>query len=233
MENADRDLSFGTDFSFIVLADTHIKDKDSFGFEKLKTVIDESNGKIKFVVVLGDITQNGEEDDLKEFLRIARSFGVPCYPVIGNHDIYFRNWDNWKNLIGSTSYKINGDTATLFILDSANAFFGKEQLDWLENELKSLKGRGFVFTHSNLFGYYQQLTDTNERARIMSILQNKCDIMFMGHSHARLIREAGGVKYINIEDFKGNDTYVIVSVDNAGVSYEFAKLNLSSPYAKN
>jgi len=222
----DHSLSLSNNYSFIVITDTHIEGGDAHGLEKINEVI--ANSDIQFAVIGGDITQNGAEQDIKKFIEIARSLSIPVYPVIGNHDIYFSNWSVWKNLIGSTSYRINGDTATLFILDSANAFFGKAQLDWLENELKSADERVFVFSHHNLFagpgGNIQQLADTKERARIISLLSGKRGVMFTGHSHERLIMEAGGAQYINIEDFVGNKTYCLVSVTNTGVSYEFRKL---------
>jgi len=219
--------SFGEEYSFIVITDIHIEGGDAHGLENIKKVID-ADPKIKFAVLGGDITQNGSEQDIKLFIEIARSLPIPVYPVIGNHDIYFGNWSVWKEQIGSTSYRANGDTATLFILDSANSFFGKEQLDWLENELKSARGSVFVFSHHNLFVdstvNIQQLSDTRERARFISLLSGKCDMMFTGHSHERLTREAGNTQYINIEDFVTNKTYCLVSVTNTGVSHEFKKL---------
>jgi predicted phosphodiesterase len=125
-------------------------------------------------------------------------------------------------------YKINGDTATLFMLDSANAYFGKEQLDWLEKELRTARGRVFVFTHFNLFVNgvvnIQQLRDPRERARIIKMLQGRCDIMFMGHSHRRLIEKFGGVQYINIEDFVSTQIYCLITVTKTTISYEFKKL---------
>ena len=223
----DRTLSLGGEYSFIVLAETHIEDGNAYGLEKIKDVID-GNGKIKFTVIVGDITQYGAARDLQVFMDIANSLNVPCYPVIGNHDVYFGNWPDWKELIGSTSYRINGDGTTLFIMDSANAYFGNDQLNWLERELENISGRVFIFTHANLFvnnlTEIQQLTDTKERARIMSILQNKCDIMFMGHSHQRSINEAGNVLYITLDDFVDKKAYCIVSVSNEGISYKFEKL---------
>jgi predicted phosphodiesterase len=226
LTDAQRSLSFGDEYSFIVVSDTHIEDGNAFGLEALADVI--ADNEIKFVVFLGDITQYGSEKDINKFIDISASFNVPCYPVIGNHDVYFGNWHIWKNLIGSTRYRIDGGGTTLFILDSANAFFGKEQLDWLQKELKNTSGRVFVFTHSNLFVNdptdIQQLSDMNERARITSMLKNKCDIMFMGHSHERRFNKAGNVQYINIEDFHGTGVYCIVSVTSAGVTYTFEKL---------
>jgi 3',5'-cyclic AMP phosphodiesterase CpdA len=218
---------FGDEFSFVVITDTHIEDGNTNGLEKIKNVI-EDNKEIKFAVFCGDITQNGSEQNINTFIEIARSLSVPAYPVIGNHDIYFGNWPVWKRLIGSTSYRVNGGSATLFILDSANSFIGKEQLDWLENELKSAQDRVFVFSHHNLFAgdvvNIQQLSDTRERARVISLLRGKCNMMFTGHSHERLIKEAGGTLYINIEDYVSNKTYCLVSVKKTGISYEFKKL---------
>jgi predicted phosphodiesterase len=227
LSGVDLSPSFTDEYSFIVITDIHIEGGNMHGLEKIKTVI-EDDIDIKFAVFGGDITQNGAEQDIKKFLEIASSLSVPVYPVIGNHDIYFGNWSVWKDLIGSTCYRVNGDAATLFIMDSANSFLGKTQLDWLDNELRSARGHVFVFSHNNLFVdsavNIQQLSDTRERARVLSLLKGKCDIMFTGHSHKRLIEKAGGVLYINIEDFITSNTYCLVSVKTTGISYEFKKL---------
>ena len=223
----DRVISLGDEYSFIVLADTHILKGSAHGLEKLRSVI-AANPNIKFVVITGDITQCGYREDVAKFIAIAKSLGIPCYPVIGNHDIYFNNWENWKDLIGSTCYKIDGDEATLFILDSANAYFGKDQLDWLESGVKSAKGRVFVFTHANLFVKspvdIQQFTDARERARICSMLRNRADVMFMGHLHKRLAMEVGGVTYLSIEDYWTTRIYCLVSVNKEGISFRYEKL---------
>jgi hypothetical protein len=156
------------------------------------------------------------------------ALGVPCYPVIGNHDIYFGNWPVWRDMIGSTRFRIDHRNTTLFILDSANAAFGAAQLNWLRNELPTAKNHVFVFTHTNLFvrtpGDIGQITDIRERVRIMSILKGRAEAMLMGHVHQRIIREAGGVNYITIEDFKDNSTYCRVHVSPGGMWYEFEKL---------
>jgi len=223
----ERTIPLQGDYSFIVLSDTHIEKGNAFGLEKIREVI-EADTTIKFMVIIGDITQCAYKEDIEKFIEIARSLPIPCYPVIGNHDIYFNNWPNWKELIGSTCYRINGGGATLFILDTANAYFGKDQLDWLDQELKSATGRVFAFTHTNFFvespADIQQVTDTKERARVLSILRKRCDVMFSGHLHKRIISEAGGVKFIAIEDFRHEKVYCRVSVKASGISYEFKKL---------
>ena len=133
-----RTLTLEDTFKFIVLSDTHIQDGDAFGLEKLANIT-KADTEIKFVVITGDITQDAAVKDIDKFIEIADSLGVPCYPVAGNHDVYYRDdiinrnkgWPVWKEKIGSTNYRIDGGGATLFVLDSANSFFGKDQLDWL------------------------------------------------------------------------------------------------------
>jgi len=217
--------SWGDEYSFIVLSDTHIEDGNTFGLNKLKNVIDSN---VKFVVFNGDITQNGKRKDIKAFMETVRSWGVPCYPVAGNHDFYFGNWPEWKELIGSTCYRVKSGGTTLLIMDSANAYFGAKQLDWLEDELKRANGRLFVFSHVNLFAEnpanLQHFTDIRERARITSLLKGRCDAMFMGHVHQRIVRELGGVKYITTEDFRSQDIYCQVWVSQNGIRWEFKKL---------
>ena len=222
-------LNLGDSYSFIVVSDTHIEsDADVQKLSGLKNVI-AADPSIMFVVVTGDITQNGARDDVKRFIDVAHTFGVPCYPVAGNHDVYFGNYSVWKELIGSTCYKIAADTATLLIMDSANGHFGKEQLEWLENELKASVGkRTFIFTHSNLFVKsifdWMQFSDSRERAKIVSMLKGRCDGMFMGHLHKRVVTIAGGVEYLSIEDMKVSRAYCLVKVTPQGVTWEIKKL---------
>jgi len=227
-----RDITLGNTYTFIIVTDTHMEDGDDFGLKGLKTAITKHNAK--FAVNIGDITQHGTEHDVDLFIEIADSLGVPFYPTIGNHDIYFGTWHVWRDKIGSTNYRINikngsNINTSLFFMDSANAFLGRGQIDWLEFELKKEKpAHIFVFTHAAFFTTgikMQQLTDTRERARVAHILKsNKADIMFMGHSHQRAINEAGGVRYVTFEDFKSTSIYIVVDVKPSGVTYKFDKL---------
>jgi 3',5'-cyclic AMP phosphodiesterase CpdA len=222
-EETERSLSLTVPYSFLVITDTHIQGDDTNRFEDIGDIV-KQNGD-SFVVVTGDITQSGKREELQNFIDIAGSFGVPCYPVLGNHDIFFNNWKNWKELIGSATYRIDSGSTTLLVLDTANAVFCSRQLDWLEKQLRSSGKNTFVFTHCNLFienaGDIQQLTDIRERARILSMLDGRCTAMFTGHVHNRIIRKAGGVRYIIIEDFKRSGTYCRVYVTEDGMRYEF------------
>jgi predicted phosphodiesterase len=230
LNQSDLRPDFTAPYSFIVLSDTHIENGNARGLEKIAGAALAAGAQ--FVVITGDITQNGRRQDLEKFREIGeslRSLSIPLYPVIGNHDIYSGGWSLWRELIGSATYQAESPDTTLIMLDSANANFGRDQLDWLENRLKGAKKNTFVFTHANLFtqsiGDKQTLTDTRERARMLSMLKGRCGAVFSGHAHRRIIREAGGVQCVTLEDFLSHSSYCLVRVDAAGgVSWEFRTL---------
>jgi predicted phosphodiesterase len=226
LDEDDFRLELNDDFSFLVLSDVHITGNDTNGLEKIAEIIAEHGDS--FVVITGDITQSGKKTELESFVQTAESFNVSCYPVIGNHDIYFENWKEWEKIIGSTIYRIDGKNITLIMLDSANASFGSDQLNWLETQLETAKDHTFVFTHANLFTEkatsLQQLTDFRERARIMSLLDGNCDAYFAGHVHEQLTTEAGGVRYVTLNDFKSNKTYCRVTISSGSVRYEIKSM---------
>jgi predicted phosphodiesterase len=134
------------EFSFLVVSDPHISGKESQeAFEKLARKI----GDAEFIIITGDVTQEGSYAELGLFIEAAGKMGIPCYPVAGNHDIYTDRGKPWRELVGSTMYRLDsasGNT-TLFILDNANASFGNEQLEWFEAELLTAEKHVFVFFH--------------------------------------------------------------------------------------
>jgi predicted phosphodiesterase len=225
LDPADRTPGLGDAYSFIVASDIH----DSPRFADLETILISSD---KFIVITGDISGDGTRAQLQNFVDTANTFSVPCYPVIGNHDIYDNNGGPWKELIGSSCYRIDDGSAsqstTLFILDSANSFFGKDQLDWLESEMKSANPLVFTFTHNNFFVSAmfdtEHITDNNERARFLHILKDRCKVLFTGHLHKRVIQSAGGILCITLEDFQTSGSYCRVRVSPAGITREFINL---------
>jgi 3',5'-cyclic AMP phosphodiesterase CpdA len=226
LDDADLHRELNENFSFIVLSDTHITKTNSNGLERLAEIIAENGDS--FVVITGDITQSGKQAELESFIQIANSFNVPCYPIIGNHDVYFGNWDVWNKMIGSTLYRVDLGTATLIMLDSANASFGNEQLNWLESQLRTTEKNTFVFTHANLFtsggGELQQFSDIRERARLMSLLNGKCTAFFSGHSHEYITKNTEGTSYLTLKDFINDGAYCRVTVSPNGVTYEIKSL---------
>jgi predicted phosphodiesterase len=229
LEPAARSPALGNNYSFIVISDTHIANlQGAQQFAKIENILEPAD---KFIVITGDITDQGTREELQFFVNAASSLSVPCYPVMGNHDIYAERGKPWREIIGSSLYRIDAPGTTLFFLDNANAALGNEQLLWLEEGLKTVEQNVFVFAHDNLFvrsapPNFEQITDIRERARIMSMLKNRCAAVFTGHLHQRIIREAGGVSYITLENYsEDRGSFCRVYVSNGGVRWEFGRVH--------
>jgi len=59
------------------------------------------------------------------------------FKVIGNHDIFWSGWDQFKKHFGPSVYTFTSENARFIVLDTGNATLGKEQFDWLEEVLKN------------------------------------------------------------------------------------------------
>lgn len=200
-------------YSFVVISDIHLKKNDKRMLEQLQYAFIKGDA---FLVCVGDLTASGSKEDVQEFLKIIDTIPVPCYPIIGNHDIYRHNWPVWQELIGETVYRIDTGSTTLLMLDSANGLLGKNQLDWFEQQLTSTNKHVFVFSHCNFFVHrriaFQQFPNFAERNRFIKICKDKVDAVFTGHSHHRYSHIAENVLYVNMEDFRDKGIFCRVHV---------------------
>jgi 3',5'-cyclic AMP phosphodiesterase CpdA len=240
-----RTLDIGSaSYSFLFITDVHVAEDDSSGFENLKNLKKRFIASDRFVVAGGDLTQSGTRNEIALFIQATETWhrvdsagaavaeSMPCYMVIGNHDIFFGNWSVWKELVGSTRYRIDTRSddaggATLLVLDTANAYFGSNQLDWLDAQLKRAQPNTFIFAHGTLFVNENPFANKksiplHERARIVSLIDSSpAKAYFAGHLHQRVIKEIQNKQYITLEDFRSHQNFVRVFVSPAGVSYSY------------
>ncbi len=212
-------------YSFIVISDIHLKKTDTRMLENLQHAFIKGDS---FIVVTGDLTASGGREELQEFVSIAQKLPIPCYPVIGNHDIYKFNWPTWQDLVGQTVYRVDKEDTTLIMLDSANGFLGKHQLEWLEQQLESRRKHVFVFSHCNFFiprrTILQQFASLAERQHFVNICKGKVNAVFTGHSHKQYSHVAEGVLFMNMEDFRDKGTFCRVHVSPKKFQCTYARV---------
>ncbi len=94
--------SFSQDFKFAFLSDTHIGVKNAD--EDLRRSVADINAdtSLKFVIISGDITELGIDDEVLEVKNILSKLTKPVYIVTGNHD------GNWSPTGGSVFRKVIG-----------------------------------------------------------------------------------------------------------------------------
>lgn len=228
---ADIDPTGVNSFSFVVLSDTHI---GSPGGEVLKGMLAriQSDGDA-FVVSCGDSTDNGAEGQYLQLLTLFSQFNIPFRLALGNHDIFFNGWKNFKKHIGRSMYSFNADNVHITVIDSANGVLGEEQLDWIESDLKlATHEHKIVVTHfppwNGNFSSIFKMASEEEAAILKDILQRTgVDIIFGGHYHGHRETKLGDVNYVvtgganDIIDFGNKQHFIRVHVNGASLRTEY------------
>ena len=189
-------------------------------------------------------------------LPLCRGSRRGSYPylaiALGNHDIYFNQWDEWRSYFGTSVYwfyTMLPDSTVLdrFIcLDSAEGTLGTAQLQWLR-ELLTENGsqpstlnaqppfpfrHTIVFTHTHLFrrDHSQRHTSNyaiEETYELTSLLeQGGVDMYWCGHDHSREITDYAGFTSIvvdAIEDHYPPAFYMVATLSDQ-INYRFIQL---------
>lgn len=145
-------------FKFAVLADSH---KDTLSLERALNQARDSG--VKFVIVMGDLSDIGTLEELESTKRVLDSSGLTYYAAAGDHDL----WDsrdkesdppkNFSQVFGKTYQSISYDNVRLLLIYNSDNYLGLDgvQLAWIEDELNRSQADGpkliFVFAPTPLY----------------------------------------------------------------------------------
>lgn len=230
-------------YSFYVSTDPHVSDEG----KNIKTFATKlrNDSDASFGIVLGDcIDKRGSMPvylNAITFDAEEQEYNKPIYSIIGNHDLYFSGWNDFRDLVGPSvySFEVNHTSGKdIFIaLDSGNGTHGSKQLQWLRNFLTSNRDKYrhcIVMTHTNFF-----YTDNSQNSsgnipmeELMMLLNlftdNDVTICLQGHDHHREDLTFGGVRYTivgTIRDEVENPEYLCITLSDSGVEYEWKYIN--------
>ena len=178
---------------------------------------------------------------------------LTTFLALGNHDIYFNQWDEWRSYFGTSVYwfyTMLPDSTVLdrFIcLDSAEGTIGTAQLQWLR-ELLTENGsqpatlnahpstspfrHTIIFTHTHLFrrDHSQQHTSNyaiEETYELTSLLeQGGVDMYWCGHDHSREITDYAGFTSIVVDALEDHypPAFYMVATLSDQINYRFIQL---------
>ena len=235
-------------------SDSHYSDRDGFELQgpndrlyKYVTV-ERNDPKAIFSLLVGDLAnQSGEAgyrraDSSMRFNAVTQVKNDPCFPVLGNHDLYYDCARFYKQYFHTSTYTVTvktvGGFKDLYIfLDSGNGTHGKRQLEWLEEKLSHRKDyrHCFVISHNWLFRTSYNYTTTpaanlpqDEQYAFMDLMsRNNVDMVIMGHFHMREQRQFGGVQYVMTDNLNdgGKPSYLVLTVGEK-VRYEYEELKM-------
>ncbi|MDD3480619.1 MAG: metallophosphoesterase [Patescibacteria group bacterium] len=193
---------------FYVFSDLHSGYSVSFPvfFDILK-------GDSDFVVLNGDIVNDGYRSEYRTASALSELFPIPVYTTIGNHDTWNGGEKEYANFFGKTNYSYMYKDYLFVFLDNESGHVEEPQFAWLEEVLKAgTPGRIFVFSHmppiDTLTGRFDDKEYPNaelrhsmfnkaESDRLMSLLSEYGVYAHIaGHTHEHGTVTLGGVQYI-------------------------------------
>jgi hypothetical protein len=217
------------DFYFSAFGDTHIG-SDSGGNLLIMALQRSLALGDSFAVIAGDNSNSGLESEMRTFESQRLSVGLPSYPAIGNHDIFFDGWLRYRSIIGRSIYRFDAGIARFFVLDSANGTFGEDQLNWLRQELVSnTQPIKIIVTHFPIqAGEFSSLfkLSSDEEATVFKAMMHEFGVQLVisAHYHGYIEKNIGGTTYLvtgacnHILDIGNRPGLVRVHVTSAGVT---------------
>lgn len=182
-------LAVAEPLHFAWLSDTHVGSPT--GEQDLRATIKDINEQtnIEFVIVSGDITELGKDEEFELAKSIYDECKIPVYLTPGNHDCKWSESGatSFSKFWGSDKFVFNAGGYTFVAMDEGpvmkmgDGHFAPEDLRWLESTLNTLpKDRPLIFvTHypldDQLDNWYAAI-DLLKKYNIQAVL--------VGHGHA-------------------------------------------------
>ncbi|MGV3641526.1 MAG: metallophosphoesterase family protein, partial [Adhaeribacter sp.] len=177
-------------FKFAFLSDTHIGSNTAA--EDLRRSVRDINAdsSLAFVVVTGDITEFGTDEELKLARQILDSLQRPWHIVAGNHD---SNWSESGNnsfltVFGSETFAFtHGGYLFAGTSSGPNMRMGpgqvpRENIVWLDSVLQHMPDPQMPVVYLN---HYPQTADQNNWYEALDRLKKRnVQLILCGHGHS-------------------------------------------------
>lgn len=175
---------------FVQLTDLHVSVGNENDFLLQNIIKEINNSDFEFVVVTGDLTNRGADDELKQVHSILSELKIPYYVISGNHET------NWSESAGLTYKKIFREDRFVFskgeylfigfpcgpYMKMGDGFVKHEDVLWLDKTLKdSLKNNNKKVLN---FAHYPLDNSVSNYKEVLSVLEKYPTVAsFCGHGH--------------------------------------------------
>lgn len=215
---------------FVQLTDLHVSVGNENDFLLQNIIKEINNSDFEFVVVTGDLTNRGADDELKQVHSILSELKIPYYVISGNHET------NWSESAGLTYKKIFGEDRFVFskgeylfigfpcgpYMKMGDGFVKHEDVLWLDKTLKdSLKNNNKKVLN---FAHYPLDNNVSNYKEVLSVLEKYPTVAsFCGHGHTLKKYDFSGLSGIMGASITSRDgktksyNQVIISKDSISI----------------
>ncbi|HRO71674.1 MAG TPA: metallophosphoesterase, partial [Chitinophagaceae bacterium] len=218
-----------SELKFVHLSDTHVG--GSTGADDLRRTVKDINedASIQFVIITGDITEFGSDEEIKLAKQILDSLNKPWHIIPGNHD---SNWsesgaNTFKKVFGNETFAFNAG-GFLFLgthsgpnMRMSPGQIPRENIVWLDSVLKATDDNTpIVFANhypldSGLNNWYEAID---------RLKQKNIQLAICGHLHTNRVTNFEGIPAVvgrsNLRARNEVGGYNIVTIKNNTVTYQ-------------
>ena len=236
---------------FGICADVH-KDVMHDADQRLQAFISEMNEKdVDFIIELGDFTQ--PQDYNASFMNVWKSFEGQSFHVLGNHDMDNDTGDRYSKDhtvsyldMSARYYSFDIKGFHFIVLDGNDKkdppqsgyarYIGREQLEWLKQDLDLAKSPVMVFSHQSIEdpGGVENATEVRKILEAAKLKSGKQKVIacFSGHHHIDYSTSINGINYIQINSMSYywmGDDYLQVRYSNE-IDEQYPYIKYTAPY---
>ncbi|TVQ93877.1 MAG: metallophosphoesterase [Bacteroidetes bacterium] len=184
---------------FAFLTDLHVVPGGESSWQLIEIVEEINASQLQFVIIAGDISNHGSDEELNHVNSILGQLQVPWYILPGNHET------NWSESAGRTFAEIWGDDKFLFRKDNVlfaglntgpfmrmgDGHVKQEDIRWLSRQLKAnIKPE----TRLLFFAHYPLAEGLDQWYKITDILNEYEPVVaFCGHGHRQQLLNFDGI----------------------------------------
>jgi hypothetical protein len=180
------------------------------------------------------------------FIASFNQGNLPAYHVLGNHDLdegYSKEQAIQAFGMPSAYYAQVIQGVRILVLDGNDtgspttkggyaSYIGKEQQDWLNQQLEDSKEPVIVISHQPIAGIYT-IDNAVEIQNLLSAHASKIILTVNGHAHVDQFLKVGGVSYLHLNSasyYWVGEKHRHLSMD-ADTHANYPSLSLTCPYA--
>ena len=216
-----------SDIKFAHLTDLHVSVGNDNDFLLQQIIKEINSSKNEFVVITGDLTNRGDDDELNRVHAILTDLKIPYYVISGNHETtwsesagltYKKLWGNDRFAFSKGDYLFVGFPCGPY-MKMGDGFVKKEDLLFLDKTLKdSLKNSAKKVLS---FSHYPLDNSLSNYKEVLSILQKYPTVAsFCGHGHT--------LKKYDFSGLSGVMGVAIVTRDGKTKSYNEVEISNDS-----
>jgi hypothetical protein len=180
------------------------------------------------------------------FIAAFNQGNIPAYHVLGNHDLdegHSKEQAIQAFGMPSAYYAKVIQGVRILVLDGNDpgsptakggyaSYIGKEQQDWLNQQLENSKEPVIVISHQPIAGIYT-IDNSVEIQNLLSTHASKIILAVNGHAHVDQFLKVGGVSYLHLNSasyYWVGEKHRHLSMD-ADTHANYPSLSLTCPYA--